>query len=397
MKTTDLKANIRNPRKISDKQLKALGDSMREFGDLSGLIFNRLSGNQVGGHQRVKILKDLPVTITTKFEEPTKNGTIAEGYVEFEGERFVYREVQWSDEKEQAAMVAANRHGGEWDLPILKEVLSDLDTGSFDMEITGFPQEELEAMMTAAPPAGATPGPKSDLKRGMISGGKSESYRDRWKTEVGQMWQLGPHKLLIGDVFDPNSWEALGDSPYDFAFADPPYELAFSVASLLRFISGHLFMMVGDKQALGLPARMFKEFFVHTFDGAQGAVRQNSPMHGHVLIAHYNVDKRRKRIKVNCKGLTSVIHTEANHEGGYASLDATTKFAKPLVVMETFMKRYATPGMVIMDAFAGSGATLAAAEACDLICRSCERNPEAAATVIQRWSDIGKDEPKLLE
>jgi len=157
MKTNELTPNPANPRTISDEQLERLRLSMKEFGDLSGVVRNQSTGNLVGGHQRVKILADAEITVERKFKKPTKQGTVAEGFIEHEGERYVYREVKWNKEKETAAMIAANKQGGEWELPMLKEILSELDTGNFDMGLTGFSADELEELMTAAPPEGENP------------------------------------------------------------------------------------------------------------------------------------------------------------------------------------------------------------------------------------------------
>ena len=83
---------------------------------------------------------------------PTKTGTVAEGYVLIHGERFTYREVSWGEEKENAAMIAANKHGGEWDDFKLKEILSTLKSGEYPMDLTGFDSEELERMLREATP-----------------------------------------------------------------------------------------------------------------------------------------------------------------------------------------------------------------------------------------------------
>ena len=56
MKGGDLSPASYNPRKISPEQLKALGDALKVFGDLGGIVRNRKTGNLVGGHQRVKSL-----------------------------------------------------------------------------------------------------------------------------------------------------------------------------------------------------------------------------------------------------------------------------------------------------------------------------------------------------
>jgi hypothetical protein len=147
MIASGLKANAANPRTITDEKLAALKAAMIAFGDLSGVVNNLTTGNQVGGHQRVKVLGDAPITILNRFEQPTRQGTVAEGYIEFEGERFVYREVQWSPDKEKAAMIAANKHGGDWDIPGLSTLLLELDEADFELPLTGFTERELEHLI----------------------------------------------------------------------------------------------------------------------------------------------------------------------------------------------------------------------------------------------------------
>ena len=43
-----------NPRKIGDQALKALGEAMVRFGDLSGIVFNRRTGRLIGGHPVIR-------------------------------------------------------------------------------------------------------------------------------------------------------------------------------------------------------------------------------------------------------------------------------------------------------------------------------------------------------
>jgi hypothetical protein len=145
-KVTDFQANPANPRQISDEQLSMLRGAMDAFGDLSGLVVNLTTGRMVGGHQRVKILGERPVAILRKFDPPTKRGTVAEGVVSYGGERFTYREVRWPEDKERAAMIAANKQGGDWDIPALSSLLLDLKESETDMPILGFSTKELSAL-----------------------------------------------------------------------------------------------------------------------------------------------------------------------------------------------------------------------------------------------------------
>lgn len=115
MKLSDLKWAAYNPRRISDSALKGLGYSLKEFGDLSGIVFNSRTGNLVAGHQRVKALReqygDLP---------------IEDGIIRANGNLFFVRMVNWPPEKERAANITANSPTiqGEFteDLQILMEI-----------------------------------------------------------------------------------------------------------------------------------------------------------------------------------------------------------------------------------------------------------------------------------
>jgi len=63
-----------------------------EFGDLSGIVFNKQTGNLIGGHQRLKCL-DPSWKITTNKE--------GYGFIETSSGKLVYREVDWSEKKEK--------------------------------------------------------------------------------------------------------------------------------------------------------------------------------------------------------------------------------------------------------------------------------------------------------
>jgi hypothetical protein len=80
--------------------------------------------------------------------------------------KWVYREVDWPIQKQRLANIAANQHGGEFDLEILKPQLIELDTGAVDMDLTGFSRIDLELMMTAIKqgPGEGEAGPGGEVK-----------------------------------------------------------------------------------------------------------------------------------------------------------------------------------------------------------------------------------------
>lgn len=153
MKLSDLKHNPKNPRKITDPKLAMLRKSLQEFGDLSGIVYNRRTDRLSGGHQRTKVLPpDADIVITQTYSQPTRTGTVAQGHVLIAGEKMAYREVDWDEQKEIAANIAANKHGGEWDYPTYVDALLELDHANYDLDLTGVTDLELEKLVAYVKP-----------------------------------------------------------------------------------------------------------------------------------------------------------------------------------------------------------------------------------------------------
>lgn len=146
MKLSDLKDNPRNPRRVSEDKLDQLKKSLIEFGSLDGFIFNAQTGHLISGHQRKSIFQEGEIWITKE-----ENGE-AYGYLEFAGNRFPYREVNWPKKKERLAMIAANNNAGQWDYETLREEIHEADAQNDDLELTMFSQKELEDLMEIPEP-----------------------------------------------------------------------------------------------------------------------------------------------------------------------------------------------------------------------------------------------------
>jgi DNA modification methylase len=163
----------------------------------------------------------------------------------------------------------------------------------------------------------------------------------------------------------------------------------------MQYISGHLFSFLADDQAACIGAKHLSSFFVNTYDATQGweGYQQTKAQKHHTLIAHWRAPDA-KNIKPPRNMISSVIHTASNHDtSGYKT--AETHFNKPIEIMDAIMEFYSLPGMVIMDAFAGSGSTLIAGHARGLIARSCENSPDAAAVLLERVSTTLQLEPRI--
>jgi hypothetical protein len=143
-----------NPRKITGEELEKLQKSLERFGDLSGIILNRTTGQLVGGHQRITAFDqrgDVTATVTEELKKPDRTGTVAYGYIELNGTRYSYREVAWTKSQERIANIAANKLGGEFDdqllAAVLKQIKEDPQTQNGELEQTGFSGDDLTRLL----------------------------------------------------------------------------------------------------------------------------------------------------------------------------------------------------------------------------------------------------------
>jgi len=143
-----MKLHSRNPRIVTEKRLDMLKKSMETLGDISGIVHNIKTDNIFGGNQRIKIIGIKEPIITKKYNPPTGLGTVAEGYVEHDGERFAFRRVDWDETKEKIAIIRANKSAGENDMPMLTSAFLEMDSLNIDLDLTGFEMIEIEKIMT---------------------------------------------------------------------------------------------------------------------------------------------------------------------------------------------------------------------------------------------------------
>jgi len=112
-----------NPRKISPEEYAALRRSLRFFGFVDPVVWNRRSTNLVGGHQRITAAADEGFT-----EAPTMI-------------------VDLDDASERQLNLALNRITGDWDDVKLRELLAGLDSEGADLALTGFDEAELAKLL----------------------------------------------------------------------------------------------------------------------------------------------------------------------------------------------------------------------------------------------------------
>lgn len=140
----EAKEYFKNPQKINAKQTSDLAIWMQELGDLGCVVHDLNSNEIISGNQRSKIvdLNSCEIEIVKEYEKPTAQGTVKQGYIIYEGERFGYRAVRWTPEKCEKANIIANKAGGEWDMKILGSEFDKTTLIDFGFDFKDFDNDD---------------------------------------------------------------------------------------------------------------------------------------------------------------------------------------------------------------------------------------------------------------
>ncbi|MEA1965575.1 MAG: DNA methyltransferase [Candidatus Aerophobetes bacterium] len=189
----DLKPNEYNPKQMSEKEAEDLKKSILEFGVVDPIIVNRAKEREgiiIGGHQRYKIYKKL----------------------DYKSVPVVYLNIP-DLQKERELCLRLSKNTGSWDFDLLANFDEDLLTD------VGFENGELDDIF------------ELDIDENFDVEKELEKVLKKGEGRVneGDMWQLGNHRLIIGDCIDRENWEKLlGDERTDYLLTDPPYKLAYT-------------------------------------------------------------------------------------------------------------------------------------------------------------------------
>lgn len=153
-----MKQYHKNPRQIKKKEYSQLEEWLRELGDLSGIVHDLNSDEIIGGNQRSRVfnIDKCQIEITQKLEKPDDQGTVALGFVVWEGKRYAYRQVRWNEKQCEKANIVANKAGGSWDFDILAnefELDELLEWGFSEKELGMSPEKEEKEQAEEEPDA----------------------------------------------------------------------------------------------------------------------------------------------------------------------------------------------------------------------------------------------------
>lgn len=183
---SDIKPYKNNPRK-NDEAAKYVAESIKQFGFKVPIVIDK-NNVIVCGHTRYKAAKKLKIK-----KVPC---VMADDLTE---------------EQIKAYRLADNKTGefAEWDLDLLNLELEDLNFTDIDMSDFGF-DLDFEA----------------EEEKEVVEDNFEEELPEEPKSKLGDIYQLGNHRLMCGDSTNINDISKLMNSEKaDMVFTDPPYRL----------------------------------------------------------------------------------------------------------------------------------------------------------------------------
>jgi DNA modification methylase len=231
----------------------------------------------------------------------------------------------------------------------------------------------------------------------------------------GDVWQIGPHRLLCGDATVAASYEALLDGePVDMVFTDPPYNVNYANSAKDK-LRGKDRAILNDNLGDGFYGFLLAAL-TPTLAHSRGAI--------YVAMSSSELDTLQSAFRA-AGGHWSTFIIWAKNTFTLGRADYQRQYEpilygwpeggerhwcsdrdqgdvwqikkpqkndlhptmKPVELVERALRNSSRPGNVVLDPFGGSGTTLIAAEKSGRVARLIELDPKYADVIVRRWED----------
>lgn len=381
-KVSDLLPYARNARTHSDAQVSQLAASIKEFGFNNPVAVDG-DGMILCGHGRVMAAQKLGMTEIPTVCLSHLSPTQVKAYI-------------LADNK-----LALN---AGWDNDMLKVELEDLKDSDFDLNLTGFSDDELKDILVEDP---------IEVQEDNFDGEPPEVA----KSQLGNIWTMGEHRLMCGDSTSENDVKCLMQGELaDLLITDPPYNVAYQGGTKDKLT------ILNDKQ----DSDSFRQFLRDAFNAANSVMKPGAAFY----IWHADMEGYNFRGAVHDVGWTvrecliwvknSLVLGRQDYQWRhepclYGWKEGTHLWAsdrkqttviemdrpvrngihptmKPVGLFDYQIKNNTRESDVVLDLFGGSGTTLIACEQNGRKSRLMELDPKYVDVIVNRWQKLtGKD------
>ena len=381
VKTVDLIPYARNSRTHSDEQVNQIAASIKEFGFLNPIIIDGENGI-IAGHGRVMAanklnIKELPCVDASHLSETQRRAYVI------------------ADNK-----LALN---SGWDIEMLRVEFDELQEAGFDLELTGFLMDEIADLQI------------EELTEGLTDEDETPECPDVPTAVLGDIWQLGNHRLMCGDSTSIDAVDKLMDGKKaQMVHTDPPYGVSYQsnmrtktdkfdqlknddvfldIAPVINAVSdGWVFVWTSWKvitkgielfSSFGYPSN---QVIWHKPGGGIGDLKKTfTSDYETALVWHRGAELTGKRIgsvwRINKQGAAEYVHPTQ----------------KPVALPEEAIDKTTKAGYRVLDLFGGSGSTLIACEKTGRNAYLMELDPKYVDVIINRWQNFTGKEAVHIE
>lgn len=378
--------NPRKDLKPDDAEYIKIKNSIVKFGFVSPLVINK-DMTVIGGHQRLKVLKDLGIT---------------------EVECIV---VDLDKTNEKALNIALNKIQGDWDEDKLEALLQELKLEEFDMNLTGFDFDEVDEILND------------------INGTKEDNFDvdsayeeiEEPITKLGDIWILGNHRLMCGDsTHKDDIMRLMNNQDADMLLTDPPYNVDYvgKTAEALKIKNDNM----DDNQFYEFLRKVFENMYIVTKEGASIYVfhadteginfrkafkdagfklaecliwkkdcfvmgRQDYQWQHEPVL--YGWKEGKAHYFINDRTQSTILEFDRPKQ---STLHPTMK---PIDLIAKLIKNSSRENDIILDLFGGSGSTIIAAEQLNRCCYTMELDPKYCDVIVKRWETLTNKEAIL--
>lgn len=304
----------------------------------------------------------------------------------------------------KAYRLADNRTAQEatWDDDLLALELGDLSACDFDLDLTGFDAEEINALMALG----------EAVQTGLTDKDDCPESSQEARCQAGELWGLGRHRLLCGDATCPaDVLTLMGNQKADMAFTDPPYNVDYEgyTADKLTLqgdqhkneadFEGFLKLIFKSyQQALKKTASLYvchstlyQRSFQNALESSGFAVRNT------LIWAKHHFAWGRGRYKYQHEPIY-YCHHQGEIDAWYGDKTQSSLWPfdkphanrlhptmKPVALIEKALQNSSQAGDTVLDLLAGSGSTLIACETTGRRGYVMEIEPQYCDVIRQRW------------
>jgi 16S rRNA G966 N2-methylase RsmD len=259
--------------------------------------------------------------------------------------------------------------------------LGELGDAGFDLELTGFTDEEIKALMPV------------QLEEGLTDEDATPAVPETPVTVLGDVWLLGRHRLMCGDSASIDDIDRLlGAEQIDAIVTDPPYGIGIDGQKESKSKNpkhnrkAHDFMGWDSERpeagifnyiiTAGVPAVIWGgNYFADLLPATRGWLYWSKGQDGLTMsdgeLAWTTESTPLRAITVNRAALQGSVHPTQ----------------KPMQVIE-FSLEYLKAGKIVLDLFGGSGTTLMACDKTGRSARLMELAPKYCDVIVKRWQDF---------